>query len=159
MDTLREAKDFLRKNWHKGTNCPCCSQKVKLWKYQIHSTMATVLIELYHMTPNEYHHHDDLWRIVKDKFNFQAVHCGDFSKLALWGLIEPMPKDYDSNKKATGNWKITEKGKMFVENKIKVSKVLFVFNGKIWGEEGEVYILDTLRKKFDYKNMILSQLT
>ena len=30
---------------------------------------------------------------------------------------------------------------------------------KIWGEEGEVYIYDTLKKKFDYKNMILSQLT
>ena len=156
METLKEGKEFLRKNWKDGVECPCCTQYVKLWKYQIHSTMALVLIELYKMKEGEFHHHDDTWRIAKAKYNLKAVHCGDFSKLALWGLIEPMPKDPKVNKKATGYWRITEKGKLFVNNRTKVSKVLFVFNGQIWGEEGEVSIVDSLNKKFDYHELISS---
>lgn len=32
FETLEEAKQFLRENWEEGADCPCCTQKVKLWK-------------------------------------------------------------------------------------------------------------------------------
>ena len=151
-----EAKQYLRNNFDKGVNCPCCGKLVKLWKYSIHSTMARVLIELHHASQeDEFQHINDLWRNVQVKSGIKTDHCGDFSKLALWGLIKPKPKDPDENKRSSGYWAITKLGRLFVRNLIVVDQYLFMFDGHKFGEQGKISIIDALKKKFDYNELML----
>jgi len=151
MNTIEEAKQFLRENWKEGVNCPCCTQYVRLWKYQIHTTMTRLLIALYRLSKSgeEFHHINTLWEIVGNKSM-----GGDFAKLTLWDLIAPMPKDSTQNKRATGYWKITPLGKQFVENKVSVDKILYTFDGVPYIKEGKVTVIDTLKKKFNYEELM-----
>ena len=34
IETIKEGKEYLRKNFNEGVNCPCCNQFVKLYKNQ-----------------------------------------------------------------------------------------------------------------------------
>ena len=151
-DTIQQGKQYLRDNFRKGAKCPCCDQLVRLWKYTIHSTMGRLLIELYRLD-GEYHHINTLWERTGNKSM-----GGDFSKLIHWGLIEPMPKDPDENKRATGYWKITDLGVKFVLNQTAVPKVLLMFDKRKYGHEGLTRITDVLSKKFDYNELIQSTL-
>ena len=153
MKTIQEGKTYLKENFKDGVNCPCCGQLVRLWAYRIHSTMARVLVELHISSKEEkYHHINALWERAKEKSNIRKSQLigGDFAKLVLWGLIESMPKDPELNKRSTGFWAITELGKEFVKNDVVVPKILFMFDGHRYDTEGEVTIIDTLKKKFDY---------
>jgi hypothetical protein len=153
METISEAKVYLKENFEKGCKCPACDQLVKLWKYSIHSTMARLLIELY-VSGGEYHHINELWERVKKKSNIKTDHCGDFSKLTYWGFIEPMVKNPEENKRASGYWKITDKGKDFVKGKSLAVKTLLVFDQRVYKTEGKIDILGALKKKFDYFELL-----
>ena len=149
MQTITEAKQYLRENWEKGVDCPCCNQLVKLYQRPITGSMVTWLIELYKLSKGGNGVYFHITKIGTDGE-------GDFAKLQYWGLIAEQEKDpSDTKKRTSGFWTITEKGKNFVEGKITVPSHIKIFNNKQYGFNGsQVYISDCLGNKFNYRELM-----
>jgi hypothetical protein len=150
-DTLADARESVQRGLEKGLACPCCNQFCKLYPRQIHSTIARGLIRFYRMSrghPGEYMHVD---RLCPDRKT-----SGDFAKLAMWKLIEECPKTpEDTMRRTSGFWKLTEIGIAFIERKIRVPRVKFVYNDRIMGESQEqVDITDCLKERFNYAELM-----
>lgn len=147
--TLQDAKEYLKKNFNEGCSCPACGQFVRLYKRKLGSPQARGLILLYSLhrsTGKEWIH----IRKIIEQVN---VH-GDFAKMVYWGLIEEHSNE-DEDKKNSGLWRITEKGKRFVRNEIKIPSHALVFNGKLQGFSGTTTdIVDSLGKKFSYRELM-----
>lgn len=147
FNTLEEAKEFLRDNWEKGTKCPCCGQRVKLYKRALYGTIAADLIRLYHLDQSEFHH---IGAITSQN----RSGGGDFAKLTYWGFVEEAKKT-DPKKRTSGMWKITERGVYFVENRLIVLSHAQIYDGKLLGLTGSpVNIKDVLGEKFNYEELM-----
>lgn len=151
--SVKEAKKYLRDNWDKGVNCPCCGQRVHKRKETLSAGKVFWLIHLYRLNrQSPYVHARDVLDQCKD-----TMASVDYSKLKWWGLIEQKPKDAedDEDKRTSGLYRITDMGKLFVENKVTVNKALFVFNSIIAGRTTEmVGIRDALGTKFSYSELM-----
>mgnify|MGYP000306415011 CR=1 FL=1 len=145
---LEEAKQHLRENWIEGTECPCCGQFVKKYKTNLNSSMVYALI-LIAKAP-------DGWLHVED--HFVDIGCklkGVHGKLKHWGLIRQKPNDDQPEKNKTGYWRITQKGRDFVNNIVTVPQYVWLFNNKQYGfSENHVTIQQALGKKFNYEELM-----
>ena len=153
--TLGEARQLLRDNWEKGVDCPCCTRLVKLYHYKINSGQARALITLYKLTNQQ--KPKDGWIHVPQEFAKLKLdaHGMSYHRTALWGLIEQQPVNDDPNKNSSGYWRITEKGKSFVNGRIKVLQSAYVFEGRVMKTGGNpVDIRDALGKKFSYEELM-----
>ena len=120
IKTLEEAKQYLRDNYEKGTNCLCCGQRVQRYKRKLNSSMARMLIRLNILSRNaEWVHLRDIIKGISDTGG------GDFSKLSYWGLIQEKKNEDDIIKnvlkevtidKENGNKIIMEDGKIIIES-------------------------------------------
>lgn len=149
-DTLRIERDRINREREEGTHCAACGQFCKIYPRQIHSTIARALIEAARSFRFEYFHGNDIRRVVPNM-------RGDFWKCAAWGLIEPKPstEKQDNGLVKTGMWKMTEKGMRFVNRQIKIPRVVFVYDTNILGfSEDQVDVVDCLKKKFDYDELM-----
>lgn len=154
MQTIEEAKQYLRDNYKKGVICPVCTQTVRLWKWKMNSEMAFYLIKLNNLCKKEerFYHIKEIYSEDNYSGHFSGGH---FAKLAHWDLIEEMEKDPERTEKRTsGKWIITQKGKDFAENRINVFERVKLFNQKRYGYEGkEITIQQALGNKFNYTEL------
>lgn len=151
METLIDAKKYLRDNWEKGTDCPCCGQLVKLYSRPMHYTMGAMLIRLYRLSQKDsgYHHVKDIAAGISD------TGTNDFSKLKYWGLIEQMPKDPKENKRTSGYWRITQRGVQFVLGQRTEHERVLIFNKKNLGLTGDqIDIKQALGERFNYNELM-----
>lgn len=156
-DTIGEARKELRENWEKGINCICCGQRVQLYNYKLFASSAIALIRLYSLTRENYGH--KTYFHIKDyaEAGEGRPRAHHFAELRFWGLIEKSTENPDSAKKSSGYWKITEKGKNFVEGKLKVHSRILIFNNTFAGyaKNSElINIKDSLENKFDYTELM-----
>jgi hypothetical protein len=83
----------------------------------------------------------------------------EFHKLRHWGFIEAKIENkdvfYEDKDVKQGIWRLTEKGKAFVEGKIQVEKHVFIHNKKLLGySEERTGIKDALGDKFYYTELM-----
>lgn len=150
--TVTEAQTWVNANKEIGCICPVCEQVAKIYKRNIYSTPCRDLIKLYRLQkkgdPAVYYHYT----------KFLSNASGDFAKLTYWGLVEKKPLEVtDEDKKSSGYWRMLPKGILFVENKIKVPKYIFIYDTKLVGlatNDNEVSIFDALGKKFNYSELM-----
>jgi len=150
IKTLEEAKQYLRDNYEKGTECLCCKQRVQLYKRKLNAGMCYGLIALYRISNgNDFIHIPT--EFTKRKINNSNT---ELSKLAYWGLIEEK-KNEDSSKRTSGYWRITQRGIDFVNKKILLPRHALIYNGKCRGftKEG-VSIIMALGDKFNYDELM-----
>ncbi len=150
IDTLQRAKNDLGQGWKTpdGATCACCGQKVKLYKRKINSNMAYRLICLHRKNTfiNEFHH--------RDKIGTPRDSGGDFAKLRYWGLIEQMAND-DTQKRCSGFWRMTDKGRDFVQSLTVVPAYCYMYNQKPHSFSPEMIgIREALGSKFDYPELM-----
>lgn len=94
-------------------------------------------------TPNYFH--------IRSIFDF---HPGDFAKLLAWDLIQQMGNS-DKTKSSSGYWAITEKGKLFVQDRITRPKFVYSYNAKFLGFDGpEISIKEALTEQFNYDELM-----
>lgn len=152
MNTIAEGKQYLKDNWEKGVDCPCCKRLVKLYKYKLNSGSARSLIIMYQLEQE----HDD-WVHVQQEFAKRGLNANSMNYILLhwWGLIVFKPGNDDPSKRASGYWRITRKGIDFVLGLIQVPSHVFIYNNKKWGVSEEyVTIHDALGKKFDFRELM-----
>lgn len=143
--TLDQAKQILEAEKENGCFCLCCGRWAKIYTRQISKRVARCLIGLYSFSiddPRFFH--------VLEMPETNKRSSGDFTKLALWGLMVERFND-DDTKQTSGFWKITQKGIDFVEGKILLPKYVRTFDNKILGYVGgNVSIHDCLKERFDF---------
>lgn len=134
--TIAEAKTELYANLRDGgMTCPTCDQHAQEYARQISPQMAGALIALYKKGS---------WATWAEIVSVRA----DEAKLKYWGLVEC----------ANGVlWRVTDRGRLFVEGKLSVSQICWVYNGKPQSFEGPlVSISDALGKKLDLAELLAS---
>ena len=157
FETLQEAKDFLKENYKKGVECPCCHQYVKLYGRTINASMAYALILV-----SQYFdaHTDEEWLHVSNYLSDLKIPApvkmgGDFVKLRHWGLIESAQGRREDGSKRNGYHRITEKGRRFVKRMASVPSKVFIYNDRVLGVDSKpMTIDDALGKKFNYDNLM-----
>ena len=138
--TLGYAREWVSDRVLKGTKCPCCYQEAKVYDRKLHSGMAVALIHMY------VHRDDD---DIFDITTHLLTNKGDTSKLRHYGLIERVP---DTKR---GIWKITPRGKQFVEGKVRIMSNIELYNKELLDIHGElISIHDALEDKFDYDELM-----
>lgn len=128
--------------------CPCCNQKIQVWRKSIISTAVASLCQLVRMYDGKPIHHDKFTVLLKDR---------NFSQLVLWGLIEPAaPRTATEN--SAGMWSPTEKGIQFVKGQITIPQYVETYNNNLLSFDGpEIGVIEALRQKFDYNDLLADQ--
>jgi hypothetical protein len=157
MNTLEDAKTYVRAKRDEGVPCPCCGQMCKVYPRSLNAAMARFLIWLV----REYEERKkddaatDLWISVNEGPLIQhRKGGGDFAKMEHWGLIEQMAND-DETKRTSGFWRPTQSGIDFVYYRITVPrKAMLYMNECIGFSEEKINIREALGTKFDYQELM-----
>lgn len=129
-------------------DCPCCGQHAKIYKRTIHAGMAAALIRMYQMNVTD----NGGWIPVSEIYARGAA--GDYAKLRYWSLVESADAR-GAVKNASGFWRLTDRGKRFVEGQLRLPKYALVFDNNVLGHEGAlVTIHECLGKRFSYVSLM-----
>lgn len=155
--TIAEARQYILDNRQTGCRCPVCSANVEIYRRTIHANMAAVLCEMrrYEKTTGA-----DVMHVVKlpGVQRLPRSAASDFSKARWWGLIEQMEGTRDDGSPRNGFWRLTPKGRKFVERKERVVKYALEFKSEPMGFAGEmVSIDDCLGDRFRYEDLFKTQ--
>jgi hypothetical protein len=144
----RETMEILR--WQKnGGVCPCCKQRVKVYRRYISSAMAMGLYLMAHETKNGTAK-DDVHKI--QEANGKTTHWlhienflkqlpipssirGDVAKLTKWGLLEPEGKPKDDNNPSNGYYRVTPTGFAYIQGLFNLPRYKWVYNDEVIPEK------------------------
>lgn len=147
---LIQLRADLRKKLSDGTDCPLCGQHAKIYRRKINTTLAKALITMYST-------HDWLPDGGSDYMHVPSLpgDTHEASQLAWWGLIEEEHVQRPDGGRA-GYWRLTWRGRCFVEHRIKVPKYAEVYNGRCIGMDSSemVTIKDALGTRFNYSELM-----
>lgn len=149
-DTLEQEKQRLLYDREIGTHCGACGQFTKVYKRQIYSTVARALILAYKLSA------------TKDTFHIGEIlqegilAYGDLQKTRFWGLLELLPEIPTNGARTSGTWRVTQKGKDFIEGKIKIPRYIYLYDGKFlqFDSSKETDIFQALGKRFNYNELM-----
>jgi len=146
--TLDQARDQVRAQWETGSDCPCCGQRVQLYRRKLNSSMAYALLLVVRDTTGDWLHvptHKDLARLG-----------GDFAKLRFWRLIEERSETNDaSGGPHAGYWRVTFRGRLFARGCIAVPRYVFVYNKRVRRVGDKLTtITDALGDRFSYPELM-----
>lgn len=130
--SLGDARKNLVDNAKKGTICPCCTQKVKLYKRKLSPIMCLALIEIYKF----YKHHpeadlDEYYTKEDFFFNLEDWMYADFQKLVYFDCIEPQFTSPKKPIKKRGYFRITKHGVDFAQREIGLPTFCYAYNGEV----------------------------
>ena len=150
--SLQEATDWVNSNKRKGCVCPCCNQIAKIYKRKLIVNYVLGLFYLYKL--HKQHPQTEFFHISEIKVTNNYFSA--FAQLKCWELITEMDKPIDvKNKRTSGNWKLTEKGKLFVEGKIEVEQHVYMYNAEFLGySDKKISIEEALGSRFNYTEMM-----
>lgn len=152
--TLRDARDQLRELAYDGTDCPCCRQRVKVYRRKLTSVAARAVAALYEHHRFEYAHVGDLAR----RHLPDAAHQGGYLVLAQhWGLIEEERHRRRDDGGRAGWWRVTALGALWLRGEEQVPMYAHVFDGRCLGLHGDLIAArDVLGEHFDFAQLVRS---
>jgi hypothetical protein len=155
MVDLKDARDLFFKEIETpaGTTCPCCDRYAKLYKRKLNTGMVRTLVWLY-MRNAKFGAY--AWIDVPRTAPRRTLNSAETGKLAHWGLAENKPNEDDPSKKHTGFWRITRRGRRFVQGRIRIPSHVYLYDNERWGmtTETKVNIEDALGEPFDYQELM-----
>lgn len=135
VPTINAIREALREEWEEGTECPCCSQRVKLYPRTVNKGTAEVLVAIARETIRRRSSPDHRpWIAVERDLirgNADLQGARDWTTLKYWKLIEPL--DDGNGRRIPGEWRITPEGLWVVEHPDRklLADTLLVFNDKV----------------------------
>lgn len=146
--SLEEARGWLREQIDEGADCPCCDRFAKAYRRKLNAGMAASLIRMYRAHGLEFGYLPELFG-----------YGNEFTRLRLWGLIEPMEERRDDGGRI-GWWRITAKGEAFAIGRLRVPRYARVYDAQLLSLEGDpVSIRDALGSRFSYDELMHGSLT
>lgn len=148
---LQKYKTSLFASIKKGSDCPCCGQRVKEYKRSFNKNQAIFLRDLVKIYISDIQSGGNGW-IHYSKMNY---HSRDYPYLKSWGLAITRP-DPNGRKRTSGEWKPTQMGIDFVFDKIRIPKYIFTFNGKLTEtmESKSISFSESFGEEFDYQKLM-----
>ena len=165
--TIQDGKDWLNDKILKGTDCPCCNQKVKVYKRKVTHRQAATLILLHKTFP--------VGTIVDVNFFVQQAQPPELAlelmkgrewhKLKYWGLIEevsdkPLEKrfreTYPSSKgKRVSLLRLTDRGHAFCQG-APIFKFMYIYDDVVrgWDEHTTATVEEALANKFEINELL-----
>lgn len=180
-DTLSTARASVFAKWLEGSYCPCCTQRVQLYRVPLDSAMSHALLAL--------RRHDDarrsgrtypptmyreggffhIERVFKATPRLIASARGSAVKLRHWGLIEGRRAgavdEASGEAVPVGFYRITDLGREFADGVLALPKYVFQFNDAIIdpveaGVPADLYegqtstLRDALGVRFDFDTVV-----
>lgn len=166
--TLSEARAHLHAHWVEGTTCPCCRQRVQLYRRTITSGMALALMAFAREdrrreaadpaahAADPFIHAEDLFKRIP---GLPRSARGDFTKLRYWGLIIPAEGRREDGSSRNGYWAITNAGHAFAGDALRVTRYVYLYNNERYNpppgaREGTITIREALGSRFDYDQLV-----
>lgn len=156
--TLPEARAAVRRMAEKGGECPCCDQYVKIYRRNLNSGMANVLLRVHRYFLR---HPDHEWLHVSKFLAEHKIQRADEAKLCFWGLLIKQGGERKDGSKRNGFYRISEKGIEFAEGRLAVPKYVWLLNNKVLGfsngvdyPQATVTVQDALSDQFDYREIM-----
>lgn len=146
--TVGDAREWLRERLYTGATCPCCEQRAQMYKRKLNRTMVKALSLVYKATApgRDFCHGPTVLR-------GSGVFGGDLGKLAYFGLVEEEAgRREDGGRK--GWWRVTNKGRAFIQGHIEVPKYVHVYNGIVRSTSGEPVGVHDVAPAFDFAELM-----
>ena len=153
-NTIAQARDHIRPLLKKGTTCPCCSQPVKMYSRPITASMAYGLILIFNTHKQEWVHLESFFKSIT---SISPSIRADIPKLRFWFLIEPKEGEKTDGNPNNGYYRLTDKGKAFVEGTTLTNSHVNLYNNQFYGipkNARQIDIRDALKTKFIYSEII-----
>ena len=96
----------------KASLCPSCSRVVKVYKFKLGAYSRLLMW----MKQHEWDYQDRWIHVPKEAPDTAIDRGGDYGKLRWWGFMELQPNRDDPAKRTSGIWRLTDKGRKFVDN-------------------------------------------
>ena len=147
--TLGDAKEIMRRRFRdkERFKCPCCNNWVGKRRRSIAGRHYAELIRLHLATERGAYLH-------KRDFAMSNTGGGDFAKLRYWNLIETKPTGPGADKTHSGLWRITDRGRAFVEQRLRLPKYAWDYNENFYEFEGpDASIRDCLGQEFSFSSL------
>lgn len=136
-----------------GILCPVCGKLSKIYERPMLPAAARFLIELVKL---DQRYQGNKW-IKYDECGYSAR---DYSHVEYFQLAQREPSDNrmgftESNKGASGRWKPTSAGKLFVFGRNKVPRSLILYNSKVLGfSKTTISIQEAIGKGYNYGDLM-----
>lgn len=117
--------------------CECCGAKMVEYKENLNKGLCNGLLKLYKS--------EGIGQV--STLGLTHNEACNFNKLRYFGLIEKV----DTNLEKGGTWKITEKGKRFVEGSAAVSKQVTTYRGETVARSDEKINMKDVIGSYDYR--------
>lgn len=144
--TLGEAREKLRTMVEDGADCPCCSQRAKVYKRRLNAGMAASLVKLWRATgrqPGVFWHGPSL-----------PGDTHEISQLSWWGLIVDEPTRRPDGGR-TGWWAVTAEGERWLNGWATCYSHAHVYDGRCLRLDGrQLTVQQALGKGFDFRELM-----
>jgi hypothetical protein len=127
MTTLEEARAAVKKGRANkgGTDCPCCGKHCEEYRFSISANLAQILLVIYQAGRTLH---------VKE---FARGNTYNTTLLKNFGLIQQEPSEDKKPFNRSGLWSITDRGKAWVEGRVRIPRYVFVFDNTVTGFSAE----------------------
>lgn len=159
--TLSDAKAVFMDKLERleGASCPCCDRYAQKYRKQPTSTSMACLIIFDRFVGGDISNFRHISELNRHNPLFGGLD-GAWALLSKWGFIQEKPrvdKYIGPGGKTSGFWRLTAKGRQFVNREIKAPRYVLVFNSEILGWSREQWSADDfLKHKFSYAELMAS---
>jgi hypothetical protein len=154
---LRDAISELQYTFGKPSMnifCPCCGQRVKLYRHHMSGQMVDWLAVLV----SEYLKRGRKWICTtKPPLSKMRNGGGSHAKLLHWGFLVQKPKEDGTPSRTSGFWKPTKKAISFVRGHLSVPSHALLYNSAGLGLTGDlIHIRNVRGRTFDFGELMRS---
>lgn len=150
--SLESARTAFRSKLEDGApvECPCCRRTGRIYHRRLNAGMARVLVRFYHVEIES----PGRWVHIHEVFGGLGQKHRDWPLLRLWGLLGRRTK-HTKDEPSRGFWRLTERGRAFVEGRTRVPRFVFVFDGERTAKSDEMTTIEeALGKRFVYSEIM-----
>lgn len=149
--TVEEAREVILVQRTKGVVCPCCEHMVRVYKRPLNASMAQSLIAIFHY----FQDNADWLHAPSYLKNLKLNGNNDVGLLVHWGLLEAKEGERADGCRHNGFYKITDKGRAFVNEGLVIPRHVFLTNATFLGlSEETTTIRDALGEKFNFDELM-----
>lgn len=163
--TLGECRERIVEKAREGIDCPCCGQRVQLYRRKFNAGMAATLIAIWReLIRRERMGKPDRWVHVEHDLVEKGLgpkRSRDFSVARFWGVIEPKARATRTTGLTacdTGFWTITHLGVQACTHPKRplLRKYVLTFNNEPQGFDGpEISLAQALQgSRFDLADLL-----
>lgn len=149
--TLAEARDQLRQLAYEGTDCPCCTRRVRVYRRKLSSVAARGVAALYKSATLDWAH---MPTVAREHLADVQGQGGYVVLSHHWGLLEEEIRRRPDGGR-TGYWRVTALGALWLRGEESVPMFADIYDGRCLRLHGDlVTVQDVLGQHFSFSELM-----